>query len=412
MKKFLYALLSIAIAMAFWAYVITTERPGSENTFYNIPVVLQNESVLQDRGLMLCQNGNMTVALTLSGNRSTLAKLDSNNITITVDLARVYRDGKQSISYNISYPPSVPRNSIEVISGNPQEISLDVVVRATKQVPVVPVYNGAVPEGYLTDKENVLLGQKYISVTGPASVVDTISQAVVRVDIEGKTQTIDKTLPYTLCDSEGREVEDNLLETDISEVPLVLTIQRFKEVKLNLQVFAGGGATSTNTEILMDTESIKISGSEQLLNSIGDSLNIGQLNLGEVMEDGTREYDIILPDGVVNLSGKDKVTVSVRFGDLAKKQLQIVDIRQRNLPAGLKAEILTKMLTVTVRGEKSQIDSISPEDLTVVVDFTNAETGTGTYKAQIYVDSTKYGSVGALGNYIVSVSVSVSDAEE
>lgn len=405
MKKLLYALLSLVIAMALWAYVITTERPGSEATFYNIPVVLQNESVLLDRGLMLSQDRNMTVSLKLSGNRSNLVKLDSNNITVTVDLAKVYRAGKQSVSYSISYPGAVSQNAIDVISSDPQEISLNVVERRTKEVPVEPVYSGSVPEGYLTDKENVILDHKVIVVTGPASVVDTIQKAVINVDLEGVTDTIDQVYAYTLCDAEGNQVESELLTTDTPEVSLVLTVQRYKEIQLELSVIPGGGATLSNTQITMDTESIQISGTEQLLAEVGSKLNIGTLNLGELQEDGTVEFKINLPDGITNLSGQEKVTVTVHFGDLVMKQIQITDIRQRNVPAGMKVEILTKLLTVTVRGSRDQVNAITASDMNVMVDFTSAEVGTGTYKALIYVDSTKFGTVGALGSYIVSATV-------
>lgn len=411
MKKILYALLSVVIAMGLWAYVITTERPGSQQTFYNVPVVLQNESVLLDRGLMLSQDRNITVALTLSGNRSNLVKLDSTNITVTVDLAKVYRAGKQNVSYNISYPNSVSRNSIELVSGDPQDITLNVVERRTKQIPVVPVYSGAVPEGYRTDKENVMLDHKFISVTGPASVVDTIHQAVINVDLTNQTETIDRVYGYTLRDAAGNEVDSELLTMDTPEISLILTIQRYKEISLELTVVPGGGATQANTQITMDTQSIQISGSDQLLNEIGNKLNLGTLNLGEISENGVLEYEIRLPEGVVNLSGQEKVTVTVHFGELAKKQIQITDIRQRNVPAGLKVEILTKLLTVTLRGNAEQINDITEEDLNVVVDFISAEVGTGTYKALIYVDSTRFGSVGALGSYIVSASV-VNAAEE
>jgi hypothetical protein len=52
-QKILYGLLALAVSFGLWLYVITVENPASETTFYNIPVVLDNESVLADRGLMV-----------------------------------------------------------------------------------------------------------------------------------------------------------------------------------------------------------------------------------------------------------------------------------------------------------------------------------------------------------------------
>ena len=52
-NKLISVALFLFIAMALWLYVITTVSPGSKETYYNIPVVLANESVLTERGLMI-----------------------------------------------------------------------------------------------------------------------------------------------------------------------------------------------------------------------------------------------------------------------------------------------------------------------------------------------------------------------
>ena len=41
-NKLLTILLSVAIAVGMWVYVITVEQPESEETYYDIPVILQN----------------------------------------------------------------------------------------------------------------------------------------------------------------------------------------------------------------------------------------------------------------------------------------------------------------------------------------------------------------------------------
>ena len=67
-NKILYLLISIIVAIGIWMYVITVVSPESEKTYYNIPVVLNNESVLNDKGLMIVTEKIPTVTLTLRGN--------------------------------------------------------------------------------------------------------------------------------------------------------------------------------------------------------------------------------------------------------------------------------------------------------------------------------------------------------
>ena len=51
-NKLVSILLSVAIAFGLWLYVITYISPESEETYYNIPVILEGESVLNENGLM------------------------------------------------------------------------------------------------------------------------------------------------------------------------------------------------------------------------------------------------------------------------------------------------------------------------------------------------------------------------
>ena len=78
-NKILTILLSLAIAFGLWIYVITVEQPESETTYYNIPVVLQNESILTERGLMITSE-RPSVTLHLSSTRTNLNQLNENNI--------------------------------------------------------------------------------------------------------------------------------------------------------------------------------------------------------------------------------------------------------------------------------------------------------------------------------------------
>lgn len=405
-QKIAFALLSLVLAFGLWMYVITNVSPGSEDTYYNIPVVLTNESVLNDRGLMLESEAQLAVTLKLAGNRSDLAKLNSGNITITADLSKIVSEGQHSLSYSIKYPGEVSQNSIEVLSQDPVDATVSVVERKTREVPVVPVYQGTVPEGFLTDTENMTMDYESVMVTGPAKVVDQIKQAVVQVDLEGCTETISQSYSYILCDAQGEPVDAKMVVTDVEEINLTLTIQRYKEIQLMLNVIPGGGATRQNTQITMDLEQIQISGSEQVLAEVEDTLILGDLDLAEVLENTVLEYEIKLPDSVTNLTGKSKVTVAVEFQGLVKRTVEVTRFIQRNLPTTMEATLLTKALTVELRGPAAQIEAVTEDDLVVTVDLSNAQPGTGTYKATVTITNTSLVDLGTVGSYTVSVTVS------
>ena len=404
-KKIVYALLSIVIAFGLWAYVITTVSPEWEETYYNIPVVLNNETVLHENGLMVLEDEIPKVTLKLQGNRSDLVNLNSANITLIADLAKIYETGEQNLPYSITYPGDVPDNSIEILSKLPQYITLTIAERKTAEVPVVPQYVGSVPEGYQTDKENMVLDHQFVTVTGPASVVDRIEMAKIEVNLENQTETIRQVYSYTLCDKDGNEVTSEHIVTDVSEVNLTLKIRRYKEIQLVVNVVYGGGATETNTVIQQDLKTIQVSGTQQQLDDLGDSLSLGEIRLGEIPENTTKEFEIKLPEGVENLTGKDTVSVKIEFSNLVSKSIKVSNIQAKNVPPGMKANIVTMEMAVVVRGPKAQIDALTAENLRVQVDFADAQAGADTYKALVQVNSGTFKGVGAVGIYSVYAEV-------
>ena len=405
-KKLVYALLAVLISFGLWFYVITVENPEWEDTFYNVPVVLDNETVLHDRGMMVISEKTPTVTLKLSGNRSDMNKLNNANITLVADLSRIYETGEQTLSYVIMFPGDIPANAITVLSQNPAQLKVTVAERDTKEVPVVPTYSGKVPEGFMTDRENLILDREYITVTGPAAVVEKITQAQIQVDLEGRTETINQKYNYTLCDAEGNEVDDTLITKDVSEVNLTLKIQRYKEVELRLDVIPGGGLTLENTSISMNIQTIIVSGSEQQLADL-EYLVLGRIDLATIIESETKTYTIStrLPAGLTNQSGTDTVTVEIKIPELATKTVKITKFVPIGLPEHLEANILTQELTVTFRGPKAQLDRLTAQHITAQVDFSGAEAGVTDTKKVTFLVSEDISGVGAIHSYNVSATV-------
>ncbi len=410
MKKIAYALLAVMIAVGLWSYVIAVESPEWEEIYYDIPVVLENETILHGRNLMITSEDVPKVTLKLKGNRSAFTNLSKDNITLVADLAKVYSAGAQRVAYSISFPS----NSFEVVSQSPQEIELTITERASKDVPVELVYDGKVPDGYQTDKANLTLDYHTVRVTGPASVINKITSARVQVDLEGQTETINQSYAYTLCDKSGEPVDAEMVNTNVTEVTLNLKIQRYKEVTLLFNPIYGGGATIKNTLIELDMTSIQVSGTEQQLKDVGSTLNLGDVRLYEILGDAdgyaTVELPINLPEGVENLAVKNTATVSIQFQGLTTATITVTNIVAKNVPQGLEATVIAKQLDVVVRGPKEQVDAMSADALTVHVDFSNAEVGQDTYMATVFVDSGIFGDVGAVGSY--NMLGRVSEAEE
>ena len=405
-RKIGSVVLSVACAFALWLYVITAVSPGSTDTYYNIPIVWEGESVLNERGLMVTAVSSNTVNLRLSGNRSDLSKVNSGNITIKADLSKIYEPGTQiPLTYTSpTFPGDVASNAFVIESKEPDSIYITVVKRVSKSVPVEVVWVGTTAEGFMIDRENKTLDHPEVTVTGPESVVNTIAKATITVDLDGRRESISESYNYTLCDEQGNPVDAKLITTDVEQVRLDVTIRAVKDLRLTYTLNPGGGANAENTTVKLSAETIRVSGSEAALENLGDTLSIGSINLAEINRNSILNFPISLPDGVNNLTGITEVTAEIQFNGLSIRELTVENLEPVNVPEGLKVELITEKLTVTLRGPSAQVANITPEDIHVTVDFTGAEPGTSTFKATVvYGDG--FEQVGTLKTESVSAKI-------
>lgn len=380
-NKLVSLILSLVIAFGLWGYVITVDNPEFEKVYYNIPVYFQNEAALTSRGLMITSDSAPKITLRLKGNRSDLNNLNESNINIIADLSRIYDTGTLSLGYSISYPGNVPESAITVMDKSMEYISLTVERRVEKQVEVVPIYEGTVPEGYLSDKANAVLDYETITVAGPASILNQIDHAQIYVNIDGRTSTLDDVFAYTLCDRGGKAVQVNnveLVTAQPGEVNLMLPIQQVKEVQLALNIIYGGGVTAENSQILIDPATILVSGSEESLADLGDTVIIGEVDLSKLNIEMNQTFDIVLPAGVTNrtmVGLEHKANVTISFPDLKTATYTVTNIVPANVPAGCNFELVTKQFSITLRGPKALIDALDATQIVATVDASEAQIG-------------------------------------
>lgn len=411
-KNKLYSvILSVVVAFGLWLYVVNNVSQQADWKFYNIPVVREGEAVLSERNLMVTEVSVNAVSLHLSGTRDDLNKIDEKNTSVRIDLSTITEPGEKiALNYKPSYPSDVSSSDLEVIERNPSAIYVSVDYRRTLEIPVQVKWVGTRSENYIYDTENAVLDYPTITITGPAAVADMIHHAEVEVDLTGKVESISESFRYTLCDAEGNPVDAERITTNVEEVRLNAQIQRIKEMRLVADVIYGGGATALNTTVKIEPSTIRVSGGEAVLAELGDIYTVCTINLAEIEKSGGFEYTISLPDGVTNQTGVSGVTVKVSFAGLKTKEFTINNFEMLNVPDGLSAEIINANLTVKVRGPEAEISALTEEDITAVVDFSNAEVGTATYKATITFRE-GFPNVGAMKTSSVSATVQQS-AEE
>lgn len=402
-NKILSFLLSIVVAFGLWLYVINVENPGSSENYYDIPVVWVGETVLNERDFLITAGDNATVDLKLTGNRSDLNSLKSSDITVTADISNIGA-GQHRLQYNVSFPRSFASNTFGVEDLGQGYVNVTVEKKIIKPVPVNIQWVGERSEDHLYDTDNRVLDYSTIEITGPSSVADLITQAVIQVDLTDRIESFAESYRYTLCDKDGNPVDAQMITVENTEVRMELKIQRIKEVELYMDVTYGAGANENNTSVDINPRVIRVSGSDAALESLGDRIKLGTVDLSTMEEPMTAPYAIPLPDNVTNETGVTEAEVSVTFPGLTTKEFVVERIRGLSAPEDMETEIITEKLTVTVRGTSALVNKLTASDITINVDLSGAVAGTGTYKGTV-VFAEGYEDVGVMGTCSVTVTV-------
>lgn len=402
-NKAISILVSVALAFVFWLYVVTVVSPESSETYYNIPVALQNESILSERGLMITSEDPF-VDLRLHGNRTDLIELNSSNITVIANVASIETPGTHKVNYEVTYPGNVASNAVSVTSRNPGLVELKVENRIKKSIPVVLDYGDTkVPDGLIADKANATLDVDKIEISGPQSVVDKITRALIEIDLTNQTKTLVGQFDYLLCDDSNTPIDAKWITTNAEAINVTLKIQQVKELQLDVDPIPGGGATRDNCLIKIEPETIQVAGSEMQLADL-DKLILGTINLADIEDGQELIFPITLPDGVDNQTGLQEAKVTVKFPNMVVKELQVTKIQTANKPADIRANVVSRAVNVKVRGPKDLIEGISARDITVLVDLAEAKEGRTTMKAQL-VFADAYKACGLVGPCNVTVEI-------
>ena len=411
-NKIISLLLSLLIAICLWFFVVTAVTPEDSQWIYNIPVTYTNEDGLfSDRNLTLTEGRDATISLRFTGKRQDLLRLNNTNVSVLVDLTRVTAPGEWSLPYDYELPDTVSSSNISIAGRSATTVDIVADKLDTKEVEVRADFVGNVESGYV--QEPIMLEYETVEISGPKELVDRVHHARVVLERTDLSKSVSDVLPVTLVDEEGELVESDELKCSVKEIGVEMPVYMVKEVQLTATLIAGGGASEDHAICTIEPSSINVKGEPEALEAL-NSINLGNIDLASVQKKTTKEFDIVVPNGMTNLTtgGTAKVTVELR--NLKTRTFQVTNISYSNAPTGDYRVLLgTSSLTVQIRGLEDQVNELTASNIRAVADLSGISNSTGQYlvPVEIYVDG--FDDVGAMESSPVLVTIyeSADDAE-
>lgn len=405
-SRWFYIVISLLLAFILWIYVGKEANPIKTSTLSNVQVVYSGLEKLEERGLMISEGADQTVALRIRARSDVWARLNQGETTVTIDVSGITEPGEQVVtitSRNISYPRSITAtDSIELQYTSPGAVTFTVSKWASKDVDVRGVFEGSIADGY--QRGEFSMAPEKVTVSGPQELVEQVDYARVTVTQTDMNVTYSQDTGYTLIDYDGNPIFADELETEPETVLVTLPVEKLKEVELTVDIIPGGGATADNVEIDIEPKTIMVSGSDEDLENL-DSISLGEINLADVFGSLTQSMPIQLDSVLTNVSGITEAKVTVTVKGLTTKVLQVSNISFINKPAGYQADVVTQSCSVQIRGTEEAVAAVTASQLRIVADLSAVELSTGnqTIPVKVYLDGSS--DVGVVGDYNIVVSI-------
>lgn len=175
-------MISLGLAALLWLSVSAQRLEQVSVRSFDVPISF----VEIPRDLIITRANRDAVNVRLRGRVSQLRVLSAENLEATLDLSG---SGQGEVSRRISPQALNAPQGVEVLSIEPDRITLELEPRRQKQVPIRPFFVGELPPGYGFSLSDVTINPAAALISGPASlIVDVTEVATDRIILSGRTE--------------------------------------------------------------------------------------------------------------------------------------------------------------------------------------------------------------------------------
>ncbi len=398
-----WMIVSLLASITLWIYVSSVDKEEITRVFRGVKVELEGEDILRDsRNLVITDMDTSTVTVELRGPRRIIGSWDADSITAVIDVSSIGRSAYTSKQYTIRYPDGTDTSSITEASRSPETINFMVSSQVSKTIQVRGSFDGELAEGYTA--EMPVFEPSTIVITGAETYIKDVSYAWVTFGEDEVDSTYSVETGFTLMDEGGMPLSNTGISFSTDVVTATLPVLDLKEVKLDVNIIEGAGATTANTKITIEPSTLMLAGDSELLEGM-NRIVLDTIDLTDFASTFSDVYTIPLDNGLRNITGATEARVTIEISGLTTKDFKVSNISYINNTAGFEATILSESLNVKLRGRDDLLSQVKAENIRAVADLTDFDESTGTYMApvRIYVDG--FTDVGALGEYSVSIEI-------
>jgi len=384
-------ILSVVFAFILWLVVVNINDPDITRIVTGIPITIINEEKITGQGLgqiyYIESPSSQYGSVMVKGARSIVDDLKPTDIKATVDFGDVSSVGAVTVNYTLPDGVTLVTKRVETM-----RISIEAMKVDTFGVEIVTKGNTA--DGYLIGDSKV--SPNRVRITAPESILDSIKNVTVEVDIDGMSTDITKQAVLHLYDGNGKEIDytkNSNITINMTTLNVSIGMLRAQSKPLALEVTGEVKDGYRYLGMSCNVAQVAVKGLPSKVSSFSTitiPASSGILDISELTEKTEITIDLTryLPEGVSLFNDSDRyVTVTLDVQPLYRKDFYLVmdNIQIENQPEDMDLTFPATTTVATIEGLYEEVDAVTIGGLAPRVDLSGLSDGVHRVKVSLTI---------------------------
>ena len=370
----LLMLVALILAFIIWLVVTNVSDYKISKTIRDLPVSQENGDAILKSGKVYNVTDGETTSIIVKGPRSVVENLSANDFIATADLSKLSVTNTAEIKVTAVDSKVTGQISIDVVDSM---MSLYIENQAEASLPVKVYTTGEVADGYALGTPSTT--PNIVTVRGPESVLDTITEVRAVVDVSNLTSQYVMKTSLSCTDAYGVAVDKVNVTLSVTDVTVTIPVYPLKEVPVEVSTIGKPADGYDVRSINYNPETIEVAGDEETLAKI-KSIKINNVDISGATETVEQNVQLasFLPEGAYLADSNSVIAISVDIEKQVDRKftLALNDVSMVNQSTKYDYELsFEKGSEITVTGFADIINRMVAEDLAAHVDVSKLEPG-------------------------------------
>lgn len=411
-KRFLL-FISCLIAFVLWMWVAIEKSPETQRVITGVPVQINLEnSVPEQLGLYVFGNSEFTIDVTVKGKKYVTSSLDADDIEVVANTNYVDSSGVKTLQLKVTPKDSSSDYVISSYSSNYVEVYFDTYkeVELPLEGQIQTELSSIVPEGCIVG--DTVFSKNTVLLSGPTTEINKISNVYANISVDEvleKTTTFDPT--FKIITNDGSLLE--YVKIVAEENDITVTVPVLKEVTLPTVVeFRNAPSYFINNPLSYTVypSKIKVAVPVDMVDTteyfVVDTIDFADISAS--LNTFIVNAESIKTSFKIMDSSISKFTVKINASEMVSKTISVpaskITIKNSRDDFNVETDN-NRDVAVKIVGSETYIESITAENLSIVVDTTDQEISDNTTVLQGTVIISGDFPCWAVGRYDIKVKV-------